>query len=144
VDHTGIDIIAYNLTTKQRLGITVKSRTRSAGKEEAAVNLFSYQKGRDDRQKLLDACEAFGCEPWIAVYVECLDSVDLYLTSLKNYDEKYRGKEGKAIDKWKMRRKDKVQYEKDTNVKHIQIHFQAKNWEWLEETPLDETLQPTD
>ena len=26
VDHTGIDIIAYNPNTKERLGITVKSR----------------------------------------------------------------------------------------------------------------------
>jgi len=133
VDHTGIDIIAYNPLTKQRLGITVKSRTRSVGKEETPVNLFSYQKGRNDRQKFLDACEAFACEPWIAIYVETLNSADIYLTSLKNYDEKYRGKKGKAIDKWKMRKKDKAQYEKDANVKHIQMHFQAKNWDWLTE-----------
>jgi len=49
VDHAGIDITAYNPLTKQRLGITVKSRTRSVGKEETPVNVFSYQKGRDDR-----------------------------------------------------------------------------------------------
>jgi len=131
VDHTGIDIIAYNPLTKQRLGITVKSRTRSVGKEETPVNLFSYRKERDDRQKLLDACEAFACEPWIAVYVETLNSADVYLTSLKNYDEKYRGKEGKTIDKWKMRKKDKEQYEKDPEVKHIRIYFEAENWNWL-------------
>ena len=43
VDHTGIDIIAYNPSTNQRFGITVRSRTRTAGKEENSVNIFSYQ-----------------------------------------------------------------------------------------------------
>jgi len=133
VDHTGIDIIAYNPQTKQRLGITVKSRTRSAGKEETTVKIFSYQKGGNDREKLLSACNAFSCEPWIAVYVdETSEAADVYLTSLKNYDEKYRGREGKAIDDWKMRKKDKEKYEKDYNVKHIRIEFHTTNWDWGE------------
>jgi Holliday junction resolvase-like predicted endonuclease len=130
VDHTGIDIIAYNPSTKQRLGITVKSRARNIGKEEGSVNIFSYQKGKNDRQKLLDACEAFACEPWIAIYVETSNSADLYLTSLKNYDEKYRGKEGKKIDDWKMTKKYNERYEKDPNIRHIKIEFQATNWNW--------------
>ncbi|RKY01899.1 MAG: hypothetical protein DRP54_02920 [Spirochaetes bacterium] len=130
VDHTGIDIIAYNPSTKQRLGITVKSRTRNIKKEYTAVNIFSYQKGKNDRQKLLDACKAFACEAWIAVYVETLNFADIYLTSLKNYDEKYRGRKGKAIDDWKMKEKDKKRYEKDPNINHIRIEFQITNWEW--------------
>jgi Holliday junction resolvase-like predicted endonuclease len=56
VDHTGIDIVAYHHATRDRLGITVKSRTRLAGSEKDSVNLFSYQRGKDDRQKVLDAC----------------------------------------------------------------------------------------
>ena len=79
VDHTGIDIIAYNPSKKQRLGITVKFRTRDAGKEKGSVNVLSYQKEKDDRQKLLNACEAFACEPWIAVYVETLEFADLFI-----------------------------------------------------------------
>ena len=128
VDHTGLDVIAYNPLTNQRLGITVKSRTRNIGKEETKVNIFSYRKGKNDRQKLLDACKAFACEPWIGVYVETLNSADVYLTSLKNYDEKYRGRKGKAIDDWKMRKKDKKLYEKDPNVKHVRIEFHVTNW----------------
>jgi len=50
VDHTGIDIIAYNPSTKQRLGITVKSRTREEGKERSKVNLFF--KSKDDRKEV--------------------------------------------------------------------------------------------
>jgi hypothetical protein len=136
VDHTGIDIIAYNPSTKQRLGITVKARTRIEGKEGESVYILYYPKTKDgrrkaknDRQKLLDACEAFACKPWIAVYVETSDSADIYLTSLRNYDEKYRGK-GKATDSWKMGNKHKEQYEKDPDVKHIRIEFHATNWNW--------------
>lgn len=136
VDHTGIDIIAYNPSTKQRLGITVKARTRSREKEEESVYILYYpkakddrQKAKDDRQKLLDACEAFACEPWIAVYVETTNFADIYLTSLTNYDEKYRGK-GKAADSWKMGKKQKEQYVKDPDVKHIRIEFHATNWDW--------------
>ena len=130
VDHTGIDIIAYNPKTKQRLGITVKSRTRNIGKEEETVNIFSYRKRKNDRQKLLNACDAFSCEPWIGVYIETSDFADVYITSLKNYDEKYRGREGKAIDDWGLRKKDKEEYEKDHNVRHIRIEFHAINWDW--------------
>lgn len=128
VDHTGIDIIAYHPPTQQRLGITVKSRTRDAGKEEVAVNLLSYRKSKDDRQKLLDACAAFDCTPWIAIYVETAEYADAYLTALHNYDSKYRGKEGKAIDDWKMRKEYRDRYEKDPDVKHIRIDFQVGNW----------------
>lgn len=130
VDHTGIDVIAYNPSTKQRLGITIKSRTRNIGKEESPVNIFSYRKAKNDRQKLLDACKAFACEPWIAVYVETLESADVYLTSLKNCDEKYRGREGKAVYDWKMRKRNREQYERDPDAKHIEIQFQARHWDW--------------
>ena len=128
VDHTGIDIIAYNPSTNKRFGITVKSRTRATGKEDESVNLFSYQKGKNDRQKVLDACKAFACEPWIALYVETSDSADVYLTSLENYDKIYRVKEGRAIDDWKMVKKDRDRYNKDPNVMHIRIEFKTTNW----------------
>jgi Holliday junction resolvase len=128
VDHTGLDVIAYNTSNQRRLGITVKSRTRKEGKENDAVNIFSHQKGKDDRQKLLTACEAFGCEPWIAVYVETLDDADLYLTSLENYDNKYRG--GKAIEKWKMNENSRKRYAEDPDVKHIRIQLETKKWKF--------------
>jgi hypothetical protein len=113
VDHTGIDIVAYHPLSRQRLGITVKSRTRITGKEDESVNIFSYQDGKDDRRKLIDACQAFACEPWIAIYVEATDYAEVYLTSLENYDQKYRGKKGKAIDDWKMKANYRKRYEED-------------------------------
>jgi len=128
VDHTGIDIVAYNPLTKKRIGITVKSRTRTDGKEHDSVNLFSYQRGKNDREKVLAACEAFSCEPWIAVYVEASDHANVYLTSLKNYDKKYRGNRHKAIDDWKMTQKNREKYIKDKNIKHISIEYTINNW----------------
>jgi len=131
VDHTGIDVVAYNPSTKQRLGITVKSRTRDIGKEEESVNILSYQKAKSDREKLLDACEAFACDPWVAVYTETLEYADVYLTSLKNFDREYRSEKAKAIDTWKMTKKYKERYEQDPNVKHIRMEFHATNWKWF-------------
>ena len=130
VDHTGMDVLAYNPSTEQRLGITVKSRPRNVGKEKTHVNIFSYRKGKNDRKRLLDACKAFSCEPWIGVYVETQKSADAYLISLAKYDEKYRGKQGKAIEVWKMREKDRTLYVEDQEVKHIKIDFHATNWHW--------------
>ena len=97
VDYTGIDIVAYNIKNKKRYGITIKSRTRNHGKENESVNILSYQKENDDRKKLLSACEAFNCEPWIGIYVETEKFADLYLTSLENYDKNYRTGENKSI-----------------------------------------------
>jgi len=128
VDHTGIDVIAYNPRTKERLGITVKSRTRNPGKEKTSVNLFSYRKGKNDRQKVIDACKAFGCEPWIAVYVETTDCADLFLTSLENYDSEYRGSKENVIDNWKMGPKHLEAYDKDDKVMHLYLKLEGKNW----------------
>jgi predicted Rdx family selenoprotein len=130
VDHTGIDVVAYNPDTGQRFGVTVKSRTRKKGTETSSVNIFSYQKGKNDRQKVLDACKAFACEPWIAIYVESSESADLLMLSLKHYDQEYRGKSNRAVDDWKMGEKYRKRYEIDPNVRHIHMAFSGRSWTW--------------
>ncbi len=128
VDHTGIDIVAYSPAEDCRYGITVKSRTRTAGTETESVHILSSSGRTTDREKLLAACKAFACEPWIAVYVETEGTADLYLTSLKNYDEKYRGSKDAAVDGWKMTRKHRREYVTDPKVKHIAMAFQTDEW----------------
>ncbi|MBI5583325.1 MAG: hypothetical protein HY892_05850 [Deltaproteobacteria bacterium] len=130
VDHTGIDIVAYNPKTQNRLGITVKSRTRGKGMESSSVNVFSYQRAKNDRQKLLDACTAFACEPWIAVYVESTMSADLYLLSLTHYDSHYKSTRGRAIDAWKMSKHYRETYTRDPEVQHIHMEFNTSGWQW--------------
>jgi hypothetical protein len=77
---------------------------------------------------LLDACEAFNCEPWIAVYAECDTCADLFLPSLKNYDAKYSAGGESAVDGWRMAEKHRREYEADPEVMHIRIEFMAENW----------------
>ena len=130
VDHTGIDIVAYNPKSKKRLGITVKSRTRNEGTEKTAVNVFSSRKNKNDRKRLHDACKAFGCEPYIGIYVETLNYADIYLTSLRNYDKHYRKNKSRLVDTWKMREPNKLEYLNDPEVKHIRIDFNSAEWKW--------------
>ena len=137
VDHTGIDVIAYNRAANKRLGVSVKSRTRSVGKEDTSVTILR----KDDREQLERACQSFGCEPWMAVYVETSGSADLYLTSLENFDQKYRGKTGAATDRWGMKKKHTDRYDEDPNVKHIRIEFRHTYW-WEQEMPGGEADPP--
>lgn len=130
VDHTGIDVIAYHPKTGKRIGITVKSRTRNVGSEATQVNLLSYRKGKNDRQRVLDACTAFGCEPWLAIYVETAEYSELFLTSLENYDLNYRISEERVLDTWKMTPKYKERYLADKEVKYIRTNYHGDAWNW--------------
>lgn len=127
VDHTGLDIIAYDKTNKKRLGISVKSRTRDEGTVNESVNVFSHQRGGDDRKKLLVACEYFECEPWVAVYSENEDGADLYLISLVTFD-KYHG--GKVVEQWKVSNKMRKQYLEDPEVKHLNFKLDTSRWQF--------------
>jgi len=130
VDHTGIDVLAYSSRTGKRLGISVKSRTRVKGTETTSVNIFSYQKGKNDRQKVLNACKVFAAEPWIAIYVESSSFADMFLLSLEHYDHQYRAKRKRAIDTWKMGHKYRERYETDPQVRHIRMDFSGSLWQW--------------
>jgi hypothetical protein len=52
---------------------------------------------------------------------------DLFLTSLDNYDKKYR-ESGKAVDGWAMIEKRTGEHSADPDVRHICIDFKAVNW----------------
>ena len=121
-----MDLIAYEPKTKRRLGITVKSRTRDSGKETASVNIFKNK--HQDREKLKQACKTFGCDPWIAVYVECESDAELHLISLDHYDSKYRSKKKCVVDAWSMSQKSKTEYDLDPRVACIRSTFAHKMW----------------
>jgi hypothetical protein len=125
VDHTGIDIIAFNPGNKRRLGISVKARTRGRGTERSSVTIFEKKK---DRKKTLDACAAFGCEPWVAVYVETTAFGDLYLVGLQELDDIYQALEGASVRFWRMTPKYCDAYKSNPNVSHIRIAFDICNW----------------
>lgn len=128
-DQSGLDIKASRkLATGEyvRLGITVKARTRWQKNENESVYVFAP---KSKREKLRKACKVWGLEPWIAVYVEFDDHADLYLTSLKNYERKYR-RTKPVVDAWLITDKMRARYTRDRKVKHVRIDFKATNWEW--------------
>jgi hypothetical protein len=121
VDHVGIDVIAIRKGIG-RLGISVKSRTRARkDTEEESVNLF-----RATENKLERVCKRLKLTPWIAVYAETERYGDLYLTSLKNYREKY-ARDTKVLV-WEMRKTHKEAYGRDVEVMHYHVEFTLSNW----------------
>jgi hypothetical protein len=123
VDHTGIDILAYEKALDRRLGISVKSRSRLPGSEADGVFLF---RKAADRESLLAACKVFACTPWLAVYVESEAKGDLFLTGLSNYDLRYGT--GGATESWSMTPIQVSKYAADSEVRHIHIDFKEGNW----------------
>lgn len=126
VDHTGIDIVAYHSKSGRRLGITVKSRARNAPNSKGQIHIFHKTEG-DDRLKVEEACKAFACDPWIGIYVESEIDAHIYLTSLVNYDKKY--KRENVWQSWHMDDKSQDEYVKDTKVRHIHMKIDKK-WDW--------------
>src|SRR4051812_33697813 len=61
VDHTGIDIIARNPHTNEVMGISVKSRCRSDGREEDYITVLNTE-----FDKVAATCKAFACTPYSA------------------------------------------------------------------------------
>lgn len=127
IDHEAIDIIACHPKSNQRLGISVKSRTRKPGTENDPVRIFDSRKPKQKRKQLLDVCNAFKFKPWIAVYAEYESGADLYMTTLDHYERCYRSKKAKGAE-WSMSLKRRKEYEKDKRVKHLYIEFHRKHW----------------
>lgn len=65
VDHTGIDIIARRPASDGILGISVKCRSRNESRKGAHVGLL-----RKDDKKIREACQAFGCVPYVAIVAD--------------------------------------------------------------------------
>jgi hypothetical protein len=66
----------------------------------------------------------------IAIYVETTDYGDVFLTSLINYESKYRSITDLKTQTWKMGRNYLNKYASDKQVFHIRINFDVKNWNW--------------
>jgi Holliday junction resolvase len=77
VDHTGVDLIARNPHTNELMGISVKSRSRNVGTERTTVRI-----GRDNLEKLSDACKSFGCKPYFAVVVDAGPSIRCFIVTM--------------------------------------------------------------
>jgi hypothetical protein len=71
---------------------------------------------------------AFGCEPWLAIYVEANEGGDLYLASLRDFDSIYTKLAGNPRSAWRMTTKFRNAYSENVSICHVKISFDACNW----------------
>ncbi len=121
VDHTGIDIIAYNPHTKERMGISVKSRSRNLGKEGQYLSILN-----PNFEKAQSACDAFGCIPYFAIVVDEGNEIHIFITSMSHLLKLHPMK--KKASGWKMSKQWLERYHSDPEIKIFHFMHQTKSW----------------
>jgi len=121
VDHTGIDLIANNPHTGERMGISVKSRSRNPGKEDTFVSIPV-----DDLCKASAACAAFGCTPYVAIVVDAADLIRVFITSMAHLTQLFPP--GHTCVGWKMRPAHLARYYADPEVKIVELRTATVRW----------------
>lgn len=121
VDHTGIDLIARNPHTHELMGISVKSRTRSEGREQEYVSIL-----KNDLEKAQAACDAFGCIPYFAIVIDAKEMIRVLITSKHHLLELFPV----AVTKlgWKMREKYLTQYYQDPQIIIFELQPSTIRW----------------
>ena len=121
IDHTGIDIIAKNPHTDELMGISVKSRSRSTGKEGQYVRILN-----DNFPKADEACKAFGCTAYFAIVVDECDKIYAFITSKKHLLKLFPMRKNAAG--WKMSRTWIEKYRQDREIKMFEFSHQTITW----------------
>jgi hypothetical protein len=123
VDHTGIDLIATRRGTTERLGISVKARTRT--KEAKRSDVLMPLKHFENIEK---SCREFGLEPYLSLVIEEGDFIRVYIMPLscaKNYGitrKSYR---------WYMSKELRKKYSEDRAIMRFDLSIDQGNW-WTE------------
>lgn len=122
VDHTGIDLIAKRPRSDERLGISVKTRSRLPGKEAESVNI-----GRPrDFKKVDDACNAFQCVPYFAIVVDAAQRVLVFLVSKAHIEHLYPGRSG--LISWSMAPGWVSKYLADPQIQSLEFLTNTELW----------------
>jgi len=121
VDHTGIDIIARNPHTREVMGISVKSRTRSKGAEEEYITIPNKNFDRADA-----ACKAFGCIPYFAIVVDAGDTIRGFILPMAHLLKICPKR--KLASGWKMSKVYIDKYSKDEQIKSFVFKTKTMNW----------------
>ena len=122
VDHTGIDVIANAPDDSERLGISVKCRSRYDGTETSSVNLPP-----DGFAKARSACKAFGCVPYYDVVVDGGSVIRCFLISLAHLECIATGADD-GMRYWQMTDKCLDAYKADALIKGFELHVAACSW----------------
>jgi hypothetical protein len=121
VDHTGIDLIARNPITKELMGISVKGRSRDTGKEKEHMNIPN-----DNFEKVIKACEAFGCLPYFAILIDREDSIIIFILSMEKLLKLFP--KGKSVSVWKMGDTYLENYKNDKEIIIIEFKYSTLKW----------------
>ena len=122
VDHTGIDLIAKRPRSDERLGISVKSRSRAPGTETSSVNIGHPQ----DLAKVVAACHAFQCVPYFAVVVDATPRISVFLFAKEHLERLYPNRTGMIA--WSMSPSRVKQYLADSSVRTLEFVIASENW----------------
>jgi len=121
VDHVGLDIIAKNPHTGERMGISVKSRSRNIGTEGTFVSI-----PKDNLTKLDAACLVFGCQAYFAVVVDEENKLMAFIVS-KSHLLKILPP-GDRVISWKMCKAWLQRYKGDPQIKWFEFISNTGSW----------------
>jgi len=121
VDHTGIDIIARNPHTVEMMGISVKSRSRSEGKEQEYLSIRN-----DNFTKAEAACRTFGCVPYFAIVVDAGDIIRVFILSANHLRELFPPK--RRASGWKMTNSHLKRYAEDPDIRSFEFGTRTTRW----------------
>lgn len=124
VDHTGIDLIANNPNRNERMGISVKARSRNIGTEETYIKI-----NRSDEDKVNKACTAFGCVPYFAIVIDAGTTIRCFILTMKYLLELSGSRQELGLG---MRKKDLERYYDDREI--MAFEFESKTSRWWSKT----------
>ncbi len=81
VDYVGIDIVSYDKFKDERIGISVKSRTRKEGTETENISMKANQ-----IPKIRKACDYFDCKPYFGCVIDknAPQNISIFLLPLED------------------------------------------------------------
>ncbi|MBI5394511.1 MAG: hypothetical protein HZA91_04360 [Verrucomicrobia bacterium] len=121
VDHTGIDLIARRPDSREVLGISVKSRSRQAGTENAHLAL-----PHGGFVKAKSACKAFGCTPYFALVIDAGQRIRIFLLSLRRLQKLFPG--GRKVSAWQMSEPFLRKYYADPQIAIFELATHGEKW----------------
>jgi len=121
VDHTGIDLIAKNPIGNELMGISVKGRSQNPGTEKISVNI-----PKDNFEKIDNACKAFNCVPYFAIFVDGANAINIFILSKAKLLSILPT--GKSIPVWKMGDSDLNRYKNDKEIISMEFKYETLNW----------------
>jgi Holliday junction resolvase-like predicted endonuclease len=121
VDHTGIDLIARQPKSTEVMGISVKSRSRQAGREGSYLSIPNEHLG-----KVGEACEAFLCKPYFSLVVDEPDCIWLFILAMARLLELFP--KGQRCVAWKMTPTWVDRYVSDPQIATVRFRHETLTW----------------